>query len=185
MLNELLLFAKQPVYMRDANTSITHKLRTFVKLLVLALCASIILLIIASVVENIFHLNLGKHAIDDLFENYTVMMIFFLAVIIAPFFEELFFRGPLVFFKNSKLFKIAFYLFTVLFGFMHISNFEMTKQVLLFSPLLVAPQISVGFLLGYIRVRFGLIWSMALHACYNMVLIVPVLIMQLLDIPIE
>ena len=68
---------------------------------------------------------------------------------------------------------------------MHISNFEMTKQVLLFSPLLVAPQISVGFLLGYIRVRFGLIWSMALHACYNMVLIVPVLIMQLLDIPIE
>ena len=178
MLNELLLFAKQPVYMRDANTSITHKLRTFVKLLVLALCASIILLIIASVVENIFHL-------DDLFENYTVMMIFFLAVIIAPFFEELFFRGPLVFFKNSKFFKIAFYLFTVLFGFMHISNFEMTKQVLLFSPLLVAPQISVGFLLGYIRVRFGLIWSMALHACYNMVLIVPVLIMQLLDIPIE
>lgn len=68
---------------------------------------------------------------------------------------------------------------------MHISNFEMSTQVLLFSPLLVAPQISVGFLLGYIRVKFGLLWSMALHAIYNMVLVVPVLIMQLLDISIE
>ncbi|HDZ05862.1 hypothetical protein LCGC14_0122980 [marine sediment metagenome] len=185
MLNEILLFAKHPVYEQDANTSTSHKLRTLFKLLILALCLSIILLMVASFAENILHLNVGKHAIDDLFENYSVTLIFFLAVIIAPFFEELFFRGPLVFFKKSKFFKIAFYLFTVLFGFMHISNFEMTKQVLLFSPLLVAPQISVGFLLGYIRIRFGLIWSMALHACYNMVLIVPVLIMQLLDIPIE
>jgi len=185
MLEELLLFAKNPVYKQDITTPFSNKLRTFFKLLIIALCTSIVLLLIASAVENLLQLEMGKHAMDDLFENYSPLLIFFLAVIIAPFFEELLFRGPLVFFKNYNYFKIVFYAFTIAFGFMHISNFEMSTQVVLFSPLLVAPQISVGFLLGFIRVKFGLVWSMALHACYNMVLIVPVLIMQILEIPIE
>lgn len=185
MLEELLLFAKNPVYEQDITNPFTNKLKTFIKLLIIALCTSIVLLLIASVVENLLQLEMGKHAMDDLFDNYSPLLIFFLAVVVAPFFEELLFRGPLVFFKNSNSFKIVFYAFTTAFGFMHISNFEMSTQVLLFSPLLVAPQIGVGFILGFIRVKFGLVWSMALHACYNMVLIIPVLIMQFLDIPIQ
>lgn len=185
MLEELLLFAKNPVYEQDITNPFANKLKTFIKLLIIALCTSIVLLLIASVVENLLQLEMGKHAMDDLFDNYSPLLIFFLAVVVAPFFEELLFRGPLLFFKNSNSFKIVFYAFTTAFGFMHISNFEMSTQVLLFSPLLVAPQIGVGFILGFIRVKFGLVWSMALHACYNMVLIIPVLIMQFLDIPIE
>lgn len=185
MLEELLLFAKNPVYEQDITNPFANKLKTFIKLLIIALCTSIVLLLIASVVENLLQLEMGKHAMDDLFDNYSPLLIFFLAVVVAPFFEELLFRGPLVFFKNSNSFKIVFYAFTTAFGFMHISNFEMSTQVVLFSPLLVAPQIGVGFILGFIRVKFGLVWSMALHACYNMVLIIPVLIMQFLDIPIQ
>lgn len=185
MLQELLLFIKQPVYEQDNDSSISQKFRILFKLLIIALCASILLLMLAGVLESVLQLEMGKHAMDDLFDNYSVVLIFFLAVIVAPFFEELLFRGPLIFFKDSNYFKPIFYLFTIAFGFMHISNFEMSTQVLLFSPLLVSPQISVGFLLGYIRVKFGLIWSMVLHAIYNMVLVVPVLVMQLLDISIE
>lgn len=185
MLQELLSFIIKPVYTQDIESSLSEKLRVLFKLLIITLTASILLLMVAAVLESILKLEMGKHAMDDLFENYSVALIFFLAVIVAPFFEELLFRGPLVFFKDSKFFKPIFYLFTIAFGFMHISNFEMSTQVLLFSPLLVAPQISVGFLLGFIRVKFGLLWSMALHAIYNMVLVVPVLIMQLLDISIE
>lgn len=185
MLEELLLFAKNPVYEQDITNPFANKLKTFIKLLIIALCTSIVLLLIASVVENLLQLEMGKHAMDDLFDNYSPLLILFLAVVVAPFFEELLFRGPLLFFKNSNSFKIVFYAFTTAFGFMHISNFEMSTQVLLFSPLLVAPQIGVGFILGFIRVKFGLVWSMALHACYNMVLIIPVLIMQFLDIPIQ
>ncbi|WP_036154138.1 CPBP family intramembrane glutamic endopeptidase [Maribacter forsetii] len=185
MLEELLLFAKNPIYEQDITNPFANKLRTSFKLLIIALCTSIVLLLITSGVENLLQLEMGKHAMDDLFENYSPLLIFFLAVVVAPFFEELLFRGPLIFFKDSKFFKYAFYVFTIAFGFMHISNFEMSTQVVLFSPLLVAPQIGVGFLLGFIRVKFGLVWSMALHACYNMVLIVPVLIMQILEIPIE
>ncbi len=185
MLQELLSFIIKPVYTQDIESSLSEKLRVLFKLLIIALTASILLLMAAAVLESILKLEMGKHAMDDLFGNYSVALIFFLAVIVAPFFEELLFRGPLVFFKDSKFFKPIFYFFTIAFGFMHISNFEMSTQVLLFSPLLVAPQISVGFLLGYIRVKFGLLWSMALHAIYNMVLVVPVLIMQLLDISIK
>ncbi|SIR15944.1 CPBP family intramembrane glutamic endopeptidase [Maribacter ulvicola] len=185
MLQELLFFIKNPVYEPNITTSFSNKLRVFFTLLIIGLCSSILLLMLAGAVENLLELEMGKHAMSDLLDHYSVVLIFFLAVIIAPFFEELLFRGPLVFFKHSKYFKHAFYLFTIAFGFMHISNFEMNTQVLLFSPLLVAPQIGVGFLLGFIRVKFGLVWSMALHALYNMVLVLPILIMQLLDIPIE
>ncbi|MEH6513665.1 CPBP family intramembrane glutamic endopeptidase [Maribacter arcticus] len=185
MLPELIVFAKKPIYAQDVNSKTSDKLRLFSILLVLALCSSIILLILASVIQLIFNIEVGEHAIDDLFNNNSEIKIFFLAVIVAPFFEELIFRGPLIFFKNSKYFPIILYIFTIAFGLVHISNFELTTQVLLLSPLLVAPQISVGFLLGYIRVKFGLFWSMALHACYNMVLIVPLLLVKLLDIPLE
>jgi len=185
MLKELLLFIKKPVYEPDNNSSISQKLRIFFNLLIFALCASFLLLSVAGIVESLLQLEVGKHAMDDLFENYSVILIFFLVVVIAPFFEELFFRGPFIFFKDSKFFNITFYLFTIAFGFIHINNFELNTQVLLLSPLLVAPQLCVGFLLGYIRIKFGLVWSMFLHACYNIVLIVPVLTMQLLDISVE
>ena len=185
MLEELIAFAKKPIYEQDVNSNASDKLRLFTKLLVLALGSSILLLIIASVIQYIFNIEVGKHAIDDLFDNNSEIKIFVLAVILAPFLEELIFRGPLLFFKNSKYFSTALYIFTIAFGLVHISNFELTTQVLLLSPLLVAPQVSVGFILGYIRVKFGLIWSMALHACYNMVLIIPLLLVKFLDIPIE
>ena len=185
MLDELLAFAKNPIYQQDTNTDTSDRLRKFVKLLILALCSSILLLIIASIIQNIFNIEVGKHAIDDLFENNSEIKIFVLAVLAAPFFEELIFRGPLIFFQHSKYFSIALYVFTFAFGLVHISNFELTTQVLFLTPLLVAPQISVGFLLAFIRVKFGLLWSMALHACYNMVLLLPLLLLKLLDIPIE
>ena len=185
MLEEFIVFAKKPIYEKDVSSSASDKLRLFIKLLVLALGLSILLLIIASVIQNIFNIEVGKHAFDDLFNNNSEIKIFVLAVLVAPFLEELIFRGPLVFFKNSKYFSTVLYIFTIAFGLVHISNFELTTQVLLLSPLLVAPQISVGFILGYIRIKFGLIWSMGLHACYNMVLIIPLLLLKLLDIPIE
>jgi hypothetical protein len=185
MLEELIAFARKPIYEQDVNSQTSEKLRLFAKLLVLALCSSILLLIIASVIQHIFNIEVGEHAIDDLFNNNSEIKIFFLAVIVAPFFEELIFRGPLIFFKNSNYFPTVLYISTIAFGLVHISNFELTTQVLLLSPLLVAPQISIGFLLGYIRVKFGLFWSIALHASYNMVLTIPLLLVKLLDIPLE
>jgi len=185
MLEELYDFAKHPVYTLDENNNLQYRFKILSKLLVLSLCLSILLLIIGSMFQNVFKLEMGKHAIDDLFENNSAIVIFLLAVLVAPFLEELLFRGPLLFFKSSKYFSIVFYLFTFTFGFIHITNFELTTQVWLLAPILVAPQISVGFLLGFIRIKFGLIWSMAMHAIYNLILIFPLMLLNFLDIPIE
>ena len=107
---------------------------------------------------------------EDMMKNLSKPVIFLFVVVIAPLFEELIFRAPLTLFKGKKSFRIGFYVFAVLFGLVHISNFTMTTNVLLLAPILVLPQTLLGGYLGFIRVRFGLGWSMALHACYNGVL---------------
>ena len=85
--------------------------------------------------------------------------------------EEIIFRGPLILFKQIKLFKIAFYAIGIIFAYVHLFNFELTTNVILFSPLLVAPQFFVGLIFGYIRIRFGLLWSILLHSLYNGLLV--------------
>jgi len=91
-------------------------------------------------------------------------------VVLAPVLEEMIFRGPLGFFKTSPYFPFAFYCSFVLFGLIHLGNFEITPAVLLLSPLLVAPQTIMGVFLGYIRVRLGLSWAILLHASHNGIL---------------
>ena len=76
MLEELLLFVKNPVYQQDITTSFFNKLRTFFKLLIIALSTSIVLLMVASLAENLLQLEMGKHAMDDLFESRSNCTIF-------------------------------------------------------------------------------------------------------------
>ena len=77
MLQELLSFIKKPVYTQDTESSLSEKLRILFKLLIIALTASILLLMAATVLESILKLEMGKHAMDDLFGNYSVALIFF------------------------------------------------------------------------------------------------------------
>ncbi|MDO1514637.1 CPBP family intramembrane metalloprotease [Maribacter confluentis] len=185
MLEELYAFAKRPEYQIDANRSSIYRWVRLVQLLLISLALSVLLLTIAGVVQQIFDLDMGKHAVEDLFAQYSPMTIFFLAVIVAPILEELVFRAPLVYFKNKTSFPKIFYAFTILFGLVHISNFEWSTQVILFAPLLVAPQICAGFILGFIRIKFGLLWSIILHGLYNLILLAPVLIVTILKIDIK
>jgi hypothetical protein len=41
--------------------------------------------------------------------------------------------------------------------------------VLVFIPLLTAPQFITGLFIGYLRVRFGLIWGILLHFLHNLI----------------
>ena len=110
---------------------------------------------------------MDEHAMKEMMDNFSKTSIFFFAVIIAPLLEELFFRTPITLFANKKRFRTTFYIIAILFGLIHLSNFNITTNTLLLAPILVAPQIILGGYLGYIRVRFGLIWSIFLHASYN------------------
>lgn len=185
MLKQVWEFLKNPNYQEDTNTDFKYRLDIFARLLVYILAIPFVLGMVIGSLEGLFELDLGKHAIEDFLDNYSAWFLFGAAVVLAPLLEELCFRGPLFFFKESPFFKHIFYLFTFVFGFYHITNFEFTTTNLLLSPILVAPQISAGLFLGFIRVRFGLLWSIALHACYNLILIGPVLIMLIFDISLK
>ena len=185
MIQELFEFLKNPVYKQDKSSTLNEKIRLLFILLGLALFISLGLALLIGLVESAFNLDLGEHAINRLFEDYSPEFIFAMAVVFAPVLEELLFRGPMYLFRNSRYFNLVFYLLTLAFGFYHITNFEITSTILYLSPLLVAPQIIIGLMLGYIRVRIGLGWAILLHACYNLVLIGPLLLLKSLDIPLS
>lgn len=185
MLEEIFHFLKNPVYWEDDSPSTNGKLKYILKLAVIAISLSVLLSILIGLMETIFHLDLGKHAMDDFLENYPLAYLLFFAVVGAPILEELLFRGPMIWFKHSKFFPFIFYVLTLGFGFMHISNYEMTYQNLVLSPILVSPQLAAGFLLGFTRVRFGLLYSIMLHALYNFILAGPIFVFNLLNIPLE
>jgi uncharacterized protein len=53
------------------------------------------------------------------------------------------------------------YFFVLLFGLVHILNFgQMSLKIILFSPIITLPQIISGFVLSYLRLRFGFQWAL-------------------------
>ncbi|MFX0557108.1 CPBP family intramembrane glutamic endopeptidase [Maribacter sp. CXY002] len=178
-------FVKDPKYIIDDHTNLEYRFTAILKLTGIAIAFSFLFALIIGGLETALELNFGKHAMDDFFENYSKTFLFGAAVVVAPLIEETIFRGPMAFFKHSKLFPVAFYILNLVFGFYHITNFEITTLVLMFSPLLVAPKIFVGFLLGYVRVKFGLIWAILMHALYNLIIVGPIILFQMLNTPLQ
>lgn len=67
-----------------------------------------------------------------------------------------------------KRYGLFFYLTVVLFGLMHIFNYSgITMQNVIFTVLLVMPQLLMGVVLGYVRVSYGLAYSIFFHAIFN------------------
>ncbi len=182
MISSLLKFAKNPDYKHAGDLNLNEKFSIFFRLLALSLLVSLALALLIGLLEEVAGLELGRHAMDLLFEEYTPGFIFLVVVVLAPVLEELFFRGPLYLFRNSSYFGLIFYLFTLVFGFYHITNFELTPTILYLSPLLVSPQLFIGLLLGYIRIRLGLQWAILLHSAYNLALVGPLILFKVLEI---
>ncbi|WP_422080355.1 CPBP family intramembrane glutamic endopeptidase [Ulvibacterium sp.] len=185
MLHELLVFLKNPVYRTDENRDFNYRFGIFLRLLGVSLVLSFVLGWAIGAIQVIFDLDFGKHAVDDFIERYSFLWVLLGAVVVAPIVEELIFRAPLSLFRKNKRFPLFFYAFTLIFGFYHITNFEMHSTTLLLSPVLVAPQLVAGTILGYIRVRFGLLWAIMLHACYNLILMGPVILVKTFNVPIS
>lgn len=185
MLHELLVFLKNPVYQTDENRDFKYRFGIFLRLLGVSLVLTFILGWSINGIQVIFDLDFGKHAVDDFIERFSFLWVLLGTVIAAPILEELIFRAPLRLFRKKRRFSWFFYVFTLIFGFYHITNFEMRPTILLLSPVLVAPQLVAGIILGYVRIRFGLLWAIALHACYNLILVGPVILVKALNLPVS
>ncbi|WP_299624087.1 CPBP family intramembrane glutamic endopeptidase [uncultured Tenacibaculum sp.] len=165
--NELIAYLKNPVLEQDPNTDPKYRLTKFFHLLVISIISIGVLTPLLGLVEASGLVDMENHAVVEMMEKFPKIAVFFLAAILAPLIEEVIFRAPLPLFKDRQAFKIAFYVFALIFGLVHLTNYTITTNVLLLTPILVAPQIILGAYLGFIRVRFGLGWSILLHACYN------------------
>lgn len=175
IVKNVLNYIKNPHCIEDKNFSAKHILKSLLTILALAFICNFFFIAIIGGLEALELFSMDNHAITKMFEEMSSLMIIVAAVIIAPLFEELLFRGPLPLFCGfPKAFKWIFYGFALAFGYMHIFNYDTTNiNIWLLSPILVAPQIVLGLFLGYIRMHFGLIYAMLFHAFYNAILVIP------------
>lgn len=155
------------------------KAQVFTVALLLAFTINFGFTIIFTILDLLQIINFEDHASTKLFEEFPPYAIVLLGVVVAPILEELIFRAPIpLFCKFKRWFPFVFYVFAIGFGIIHITNFEITKNVLLLTPILVAPQILIGLFLGVIRLQYGLIYAMLFHAIYNGVLIIPAVLLM-------
>ena len=174
ILKNIYAYIKNPTCDRNKDLTLKEKATLMIIILGLAFVINFFFILIIGGLEQLGLFSMEDHAINKMFEDLSPILIIVAAVVIAPILEELIFRAPITLFCDSgKSFKWIFYGFAIIFGYIHITNYDLTTNVLLISPILVAPQIILGLLLGLIRVKLGLIYSILFHAVYNAILIIP------------
>ncbi|WP_299984471.1 CPBP family intramembrane glutamic endopeptidase [uncultured Pontibacter sp.] len=70
----------------------------------------------------------------------------------------------------DKVYSVFFYFMAFAFGLIHITNFtdfDYASAAVLLIPILIAPQVVGGMLMGYMRVKYGFFWGYFLHASHN------------------
>ena len=68
----------------------------------------------------------------------------------------------------SRGFPVFFWLSSIAFALVHLANY--TEGALWILLPLVVPQLVLSTMLGYVRVHYGLLFAMALHALHNGIL---------------
>jgi membrane protease YdiL (CAAX protease family) len=71
----------------------------------------------------------------------------------------------------QRNYLFLFYFTSIVFGLIHISNFENLKVSWILYPLVTGPQIMFGFIAAHIRNHYGLKYALFYHAWSNGVLI--------------
>jgi hypothetical protein len=69
------------------------------------------------------------------------------------------------FWKNH--FRWIFYFSIVVFGLVHIINYELNIRNILLGPIIVLPQLISGTFLGFIRIKYGFIYGYTAHILNN------------------
>ena len=193
---DLLSFLKNPSDEAGPELSVVQKFNTVISLLIIEIPLMAVLILLISGLETLGLVDPDNHKILDMIKSYPVVLLLVLTVVIGPLIEELIFRLYLRYKNNyalhflislvsltgarneqkaetffislwKKRYKFIFYFSAIIFGLIHISNFEFSYTILLLSPILVAPQIILGLFIGYLRVRIGFVSGLLLHSLHN------------------
>ena len=106
---------------------------------------------------------------DDYIRFFIIIFFLFIALLSTILIDKLKRLKAVYLFRTYYVF--LFYYTAIIFGYVHISNI---KGLTLSDPsfvLYISSQIFGGLTMGYIRVKYGLKYSMILHASFNAVLV--------------
>ncbi|MDZ7899059.1 MAG: CPBP family glutamic-type intramembrane protease [Arcicella sp.] len=78
-------------------------------------------------------------------------------------------------------FHVVFHVIAISFGLMHLLNYDNINNYLLAIPL-VSVQIVFGYLFGFVRMKFGLSYSIGLHITWNFILSIYLLTTLIIDL---
>ncbi len=201
-------FLKNPEEQPDPIQTRSEKAKKLFTLLMIDIPAMGVLIGVLSGIQALGLFDLDNNKFNLLFLTIPVWPLIFILVILIPFLEELIFRLYLRYKYNYLLrflvfttaisgkvnlekaanwakqfwirrYRFIFYFSAVLFGLIHIYNYEISLMVLLFAPIIVAPQIIAGLFCGYLRVRHGLLSGIAMHGLHNVIFVcIPLLYMS-------
>ncbi len=201
-------YLKRPIDQQDPIQTSKQKVIRLFSLLAIDIPIMGVLMAIVYGLEKFGLFNTENHKIVLLLQQLSIWWIILFGVVIMPFIEELVFRFYLRFRQNylarllillaslighqNKViaetqlknfwinnFRSIFYFSAIIFSIVHLSNFEFSIKILLFSPILLAPQFIMGLFLGYLRVRYNLVLGFLMHAIHNAIfLIIPIIFMS-------
>lgn len=80
----------------------------------------------------------------------------------------------------TKKFPVIFYASIIVFAVIHIFNFYNISNIWYILPLLVLPQLLFGALLAYIRMKYGISWSIVGHCLHNGMASLPLVFIALM-----
>ena len=107
----------------------------------------------------------SENILEEAIEIIPFWLMIILVTIIIPLIEEIIFRSwlnrRLV---SQKYLKFALIFSSVVFGLVHLTNYEEFEYA---NIILIIPQTTSGFILGYIRIVKGLRYSWLTHGLTN------------------
>lgn len=225
LLGRFYRFLRHPFYSVNVPSQ-AHPLRDILRLYALAL---VLVLPLAIMVGLLAEKLSNSHAISEMADQ--PLLIFTMAVVIAPLLEEVLFRLPLRYTPANLTFPLFlwlliilgtlasakvvsaitmlpllcltflgcvflrvwlkekmpakpihkhyekwigwfFYGSTIIFGLIHIPNYQLINDsALLLAPLLVTPQLLLGIFFAFVRLRYGFWWGVFTHAFHNGLLV--------------
>ncbi|PYF74399.1 CPBP family glutamic-type intramembrane protease [Pedobacter nutrimenti] len=113
---------------------------------------------------------IGASFIDSENIKFVVYILFLILAIFVHVKTEKMSRKTIYSFWR-KFYGIHFYCTAVLFGMAHLSNWKGMNLKNPFFIIFILSQTFTGLCLGYIRVKYGIKYSILFHACFNTVLV--------------
>ncbi len=196
IVKEFLSFLKEPTELiRGKGYKVTSDIAG---LLTLDLVLAMLTLPLAQLLEAFNLINFQNHDLSNLLEGDSFVFTLLLMAVIVPIIEEFVFRLPLRMKYNIipmsrlisarklsdadealKIYQVkkswlqnygyVYYGMAILFAIVHLTNYPLTLNVILFSFILCLPQFLMALIVSYARLKHGLWSSMLLHGLHNLV----------------